>query len=53
MTVYFHDHLGAVAVQVREDGISFDRDLGLAIFEDENGKSYRIKAFDLELITNE
>jgi hypothetical protein len=53
MTVYYHDHLGAVMVKINEYGITFDRDRGFAIFEDEDGNAHRIKIFDLELITNE
>ena len=53
MTIYFHDHIGAVAVKVTEHGITFDRDKTLAIFEDETGKEYKLKTYDIELITNE
>ncbi len=53
MTVYYHDHVGAVMTKVNGYGISFDRDLGFAIFEDEAGKTHKIKTFDIELITNE
>ncbi len=53
MTVYFHDYFGAVAVKVNEHGITFDRELGLAMFEDTNGTPYKLKIFDLELITTE
>ena len=53
MTVYYHDYLGAVMVKVNEHGISFDRDRGLALFEDEAGKTHKVKVFDIELITNE
>ena len=53
MTIYFHDHIGAVAVMVNDSGITFDRDKTLAIFEDEGGKEYKLSTFDIELITNE
>lgn len=53
MTVYYHDYIGAVMAKVNEHGISFDRDLGFAIFEDEAGKTHKVKVFDIELITNE
>ena len=53
MTVYYHDYLGAVIARVNEHGISFDRDAGFAIFEDEDGKAHKIKVFDLELITHD
>ena len=53
MTIYFHDHIGAVSVKVNEHGITFDRDKTLAIFEDESGKEYKLSTFDIELITNE
>lgn len=53
MTIYFHDHLGAVAVKVNEYGIAFDRDNNNALFEDESGKEYILSTFDIELITNE
>lgn len=53
MTIYFHNHIGAVMVQINEYGISFDRDRGYAIFEDSDGKKYEVKIFDIELITNE
>ena len=53
MTVYYHDHIGAVMAKVNEYGISFDRDFGFAIFEDDAGNPHKIKIFDIELITNE
>ena len=53
MTIYFHDHIGAVSVKVNEHGITFDRDRGYAIFEDDAGKEYKLKTYDIELITIE
>jgi len=53
MQIVFSDHLGVQAITVNEYGISFDNDKGIAIFEDEDGKEYRISLFHIHRIVNE
>lgn len=47
MLINFRDHLGYIQVSVNEYGITFDTETGTAIFEDKNGKEYRIPVSDI------
>ena len=47
MLIIFRDHLGYIQVTVNEYGITFDSAAAVAIFEDENGKEYRIPVSDI------
>lgn len=47
MLINFRDHLGYIQVSVNGFGITFDTETGTALFEDENGKEYRIPVSDI------
>lgn len=47
MLINFRDHLGYIQVSVNEYGITFDSAAAVAIFEDGNGKEYRIPVSDI------
>ena len=47
MLINFRDRLGYIQVSVNEYGITFDSTAAVAIFEDGNGKEYRIPILNI------
>lgn len=52
MFISYRDQLGYITIAVNEYGITFDQEKSLAIFEDENGREYRITIKDILQIAN-
>ena len=47
MLINYRDHLGYIQVSVNGYGITFDTETGTALFEDGNGKEYRIPILNI------
>lgn len=51
MTIVYADEIGTTAVKVNEYGIDFVE--GVAVFEDEDGKEYKVSAANIRRIAYE